>query len=79
MQIGEVKEFDGVKRIITGFTLVSGEMFPNTEPYVEPEDTADEPEELKCRYCGKVYKDASWLESHEEKCKENPKNKGGDE
>lgn len=80
MEIGEIKEFDGVKRIVTGFTLVSGEKCPNTEPYTEPENTPeDEPEVLKCQYCGKEYKDASWLASHEEKCKENPKNKGGEE
>jgi aspartate carbamoyltransferase regulatory subunit len=73
-KIGDVEEFEGVKRIVTGFTLVAGEMCPNTEIYTESEDTANEPQELKCQYCGKTYKDASWLESHEEKCKENPKN-----
>lgn len=32
--------------------------------------------ELKCRYCGKPYKEASWLASHEEKCPQNPENAG---
>lgn len=36
----------------------------------------DEPEELKCQYCGKVCKNALGLASHEEHCKENPKNQG---
>lgn len=33
-------------------------------------------DELKCRYCGKPYKDASWLEAHEAKCPSNPENAG---
>jgi hypothetical protein len=69
MEIGDIKEFDGVKRVVTGFTLVAGEMYPNTEPYKEPE------EEFKCRYCGKVCKNALGLASHEEHCKL----KGGEE
>lgn len=67
-KVGDVREIDGVKRVITGFTLVAGEMYPNTEPYTE--------EELKCQYCGKVCKNALGLNSHEEHCKENPKNQG---
>jgi hypothetical protein len=67
-KIGETAEFDGVKRKVTGFSVINGVVYPNTEPYKEPE-------ELKCRYCGKVYREAAWLEAHEEKCKENPKNK----
>jgi Zn finger protein HypA/HybF involved in hydrogenase expression len=36
----------------------------------------EEPKELKCQYCGKVCKNALGLASHEEHCKENPKNQG---
>lgn len=70
--IGDVDVFDGIKRKVTGFSVINGVSYPNTEPYLEPD------EELKCQYCGKVYKDASWLESHEAKCKENPSNKEGE-
>lgn len=75
MQIGDIKEFDGVKRKITGFCMVGFDQYPVTEPYLEPADD----EELKCQYCGKVCKNALGLASHEEHCKENPKNKGGEE
>jgi hypothetical protein len=73
-KIGDVEEFEGVKRIVTGFTLVAGEMCPNTEIYTESEDAANEPQELKCQYCGKVCKNALGLASHEEHCK--AKNQG---
>lgn len=76
MQIGDIKEFDGVKRKITGFCMVGFDQYPVTEPYLEPADD----EELKCQYCGKVYKEIQWLEAHEAKCKENPANmKEGEE
>lgn len=68
MEVGDIKEFDGIKRKVVGFNMINGEPFPNTEIYTEEE-------ELKCKYCGKAYKDASWLESHEKTCKENPINK----
>ena len=32
--------------------------------------------ELKCQYCGKAYKDPTWLASHEGKCPQNPENAG---
>lgn len=72
--IGDIAEFNGEKRKVTGFSVINGVSYPNTEPCLEPADD----EELKCQYCGKVYKDASWLESHEVKCKENPSNKEGE-
>ena len=46
MQIGDIKEFDGVKRKIIGFTVINGEQCPNTEPYLEPADD-EEPEDSK--------------------------------
>ena len=97
MQIGDIKEFDGVKRKITGFCMVGFDQYPVTEPYLEPADDeieleteeaealdefgdAEESKELKCQYCGKVYKEIQWLEAHEAKCKENPANmKEGEE
>ena len=33
MQIGDIKEFDGVKRKVTGFSVINGVVYPNTEPY----------------------------------------------
>jgi hypothetical protein len=69
LKVGDIREFDGVKRIVTGFSLVAGTMYPDTEPYVKAE-------ELKCQYCGKVCKNALGLASHEDHCKENPKNQG---
>ena len=68
LKIGDIKTIGGVKRIVTGFVDVCGEIHPNTEPYTEETEEV----EYKCQYCGKVCKNALGLASHEEHCKEKP-------
>ena len=89
MEIGDIKEIDGVKRKVIGFSVINGTSYPNTEPYKEETEEEQEKEEqeepkepeketdseFKCRYCGKVCKNALGLASHEKACKENPENK----
>lgn len=46
-QIGDVIESGGVKRRVTGFTAVSGELFPNTELYNGSDPAPEEDDSVK--------------------------------
>lgn len=76
-KIGETAEFDGVKRKVTGFSVINGVVYPNTEPYAEsekaPEGEGKDPN-LVCQYCGKECGSPVGLISHERACKMNPAN-----